>query len=131
MKRFVLLLFASYSCDFYDGRLIVVNESGKSICVETINNEYPGVSKFNQVQYYLEGSIPSGTERKLIETGTNGWEESIRENRNGKLNLVVFPLDTLQKYKDLGYLFDHGLYTYYSYTLKELNNLEWKIKVKN
>ena len=125
----VCLLFAVYSCDFYDYRLTIINNTGSSICVETFHNAEPVSDELNQTEYYLSDEITSNTNRKLMETGRNGWEDRIDKSPNKKLNLVVFKIDSIKKYGNINYLLENKIYDLYTFSKKELEEKKWKISI--
>jgi hypothetical protein len=127
---FAVIFIALFSCDFYDGRLSVTNNTAKIICIETISDTEPNLNEFNSTEYYLNAPILPGSSKKLIKTGRNIWEKEIQKSFNGKLNIIVFDIDSMLKYKSLEYLLDNKKYETVSYSLSEIRKRDWKIPVK-
>jgi hypothetical protein len=125
-KTFFVVLFLT-SCDRFDARLKIHNKSGKTIFVITSETENP--SKYNGVEYYkLRNIPPDSSDTKLLINIT--WNDYIKHSFNKKLNLYVFDLDTLLKYKNIDSTLKHPIYKF-EIPLKELEEKDWNITIVN
>lgn len=125
----LIALQVFYGCDYYDHRLVVINKSEHPISAEDFRNLYPRAEDFNSADYYIETEILPNAKGNLMKSGRNAWQASVESNSNKKLNLFVFNTDTLRKYNDMDYVLDNKLYSVYSFTLEELENMNWEVTV--
>ena len=133
MKRFFcycifILCLLAFTCDHYDGRLMIVNNSsliivthfsGDSI-IKDLDNEFIGS--------YLAKRLSIGDTLKRIIPGRNAWQNMVKNSPNGKLNVFVVPYDTLRKYRDWDSIREKGLYERFGYTLEELKRSKWLVE---
>jgi hypothetical protein len=126
----LLVLQFFYGCDYYDFRLVVINKLEHPISVQDFRNLYPHTEDFNSVDYYIQTEILPNARENLMKSGRNAWRESVGNNSNKNLNLFVFNTDTLRKYNSIGYLLENQLYTVYSFSLEELEDMKWEVKIE-
>jgi len=124
-----LLAFLLLSCDYYDGRLEVINNGNHTIVVETFLDSIPIHSDIKQEAYYISNQIFPNESKRLIELGsTRGWSSRIKRSYNQKLNLFVFKIDSLKIY-GIDSLIRMGLYDKYILSELELDKRKWKVVV--
>ena len=132
-KLYFLVIFVNIfiSCDYTDNRLKIKNASKKRIVVETYMDSVPNFSETNNTEYYLRNIINVGQEVNLIRFGSkNGWPLKIMRSKNAKLNLIVYQVDSLMKYKEIDSLIIKKIYSRYEYTSVELEKVAWKVEVR-
>lgn len=126
----ILFLQILLGCEFYDFRLIVVNKSACSISVDHLDSsQEPNANELNSAYHYIEMQIDTNSERRMRVDGRDGWSNSIRSNKNGKLNLIVFRTDSIKKYKSIEALLNKKMYTIYSFSLDQLEFQNWKVEI--
>jgi hypothetical protein len=134
MRNYLILSVVTLitsGCDYYDFKLTVVNNSGTSISVQSVQDTLLRIEAFNDDSYYLAAKIPTGTSRKLMKGGKNSWSGGIEYSTNKKLNLIVFKTDSLAKYKSVIYMLENKMFQQYSFSKTQLDEMEWKIEVKD
>ncbi|TXE04779.1 hypothetical protein [Algoriphagus aquimarinus] len=123
------LAFFLLSCDYYDGRLEVINNRNYTIAVETFLDSIPIHSEIKPEPYYISNQILPNESIRLIELGsTRGWSSRINRSYNHKLNLFVFKIDSLRIY-GIDSLLTMGLYDKYILSEIELDKRNWKVVV--
>lgn len=131
MLRFILfILLASFisSCDFYDYRLRICNQSehdAYAIDYDTSTlDDYPN--------FRLDGKqcfLPKDSTISVM-TNRGGWPNHIKSARNKKLNIFYIAPDTIKKYSK-EYIIKKRMYIQVrSYTLEELIKSNWLIIYK-
>jgi len=125
-----LLAFLLLSCDYYDGRLEVINNGNHAIAVETFLDSIPIHSEIKQDHYYVSNQILPNESKRLIELGsTRGWSSRINRSYNHKLNLFVFKIDSLKTY-GIDSLLRMGHYDKYMLSEGEMDKRNWKVVVE-
>lgn len=125
-----LLTLTGCVTDYYDHRLVILNNTGKSIIVETYPENLPDVEQTNNTEYYLQREIEPGAKSDLEQNGKNGWPNFITNSKNKRLNLVVYSWDSLLKYKSIDSLISKRIYTSYHLSQDTLTKLNWVVNIK-
>ncbi|TKC06369.1 hypothetical protein [Pedobacter frigoris] len=72
-----------------------------------------------------------GDTLELFESGTNGWYRILNQGPKNKLYLFVFNQDSIKKYRNIEELAKRKQYDIVEYTEKQLEDLDWKVKINN
>ena len=131
MKHFFCLLVIAImliSCDPVDARPTVKNNSDYAISFEIMHDTI-----FSEVHYpgfHIYGKILPGEKgrRLIIGSPNRAWSHFIRRSVNNKLNVFIFSTDTLKKYGCFEPIIERRLYTRYSFTEEELDEMGWVIE---
>jgi hypothetical protein len=124
----IILVFLVGSCDYYDTRLHIKNNSNHSIAfdysLDTIMEK-----KANEIPFYVRDKIlPGETGMKIMPGSTHGWSFLIQRSNNKKLNIFIINIDTLTKHNDFEYIITRKLYKRYEFTEEDLNRINWTIE---
>lgn len=130
LKSIGMLLLLS-SCEHYDGRLEIVNETAATIAAESYTDSIPNLVETNGARYYMEYGIRPAEHRGLMRSGKNGWLFAIKGSKNNRLNLVIYDIDSIKKYNCMDSLIQKGIYNSFSFSEEELDSMNWKIVIKN
>jgi len=122
----ILYLVLLCSCEYYDDRLQIVNRTGEEIAIETYSDTIPEFPSVGKTEFYWSTRILPDDTMKLTKHGKNGWEFAISKNRNKKLNLVVYRIDSLLRYKSIDTL-KKRIYKRYELSKNELNDNNWRV----
>lgn len=133
MRRTLAIVIVFFSsCDVHDDRLQVVNMSGQEIALQTEKDTIPKYPNVNKSAYYLGERLLPGESVKLKYEGMrNGWSFFIKESVNKRLNLFVYDIDSLKKYRSIDTLTKRHLYTRYSFSEGELENKNWRVLIND
>src|SRR5690606_26619651 len=123
------LIFLS-ACDYYDNRLQIVNHSNGEIAVETYQDTVPDFPSINKTEFYLKKTAMPEDTLELTEIGKNGWPFLIARSKNKKLNLMVYSVDSLQKYQSIDTLIKRRLYDRYEFSEDELKDKDWIVVIR-
>lgn len=130
-KTMAILLFMAFvSCDYYDGRLQIINKSDKVICFDHEVDTLLDVPSINKKEYFLRTRINSGDSTNVVLPGsTEQWIWEVTRGEDSTLSIYVFDYkqvldsnwDSLRKNKN---------YQRLDYTLSELNRSNWTVIVE-
>jgi hypothetical protein len=96
---FFLIIIAFTSCDYYDDRLQIKNNSSKVICFDTQNDTFLSYPSINDKEFYLsEKILPGKTKAVALNGATDAWEQFIAHSHNRTMSLFIFDFDTVVKY---------------------------------
>ena len=129
MKLFFILFIAISlltSCVELENRPLIKNNSNYSISFELLPDT---IFRPNHPQYYVANKIlPGKTGSKAWRSGKRFWSSVIEYySVNQKLNVFIFPTDAIIKYGCIEYIIKNHLYTRYSFTVEELDEMDWVI----
>lgn len=134
MKPIPILLFIIVvtSCDVHDDRLKVLNLSDVNISLSTEKDTIPEYPSVDKTEYHLRSALYPEEEKKLLYEGQRkGWSFFIADSKNEKLNLFVYNIDSMGKYKSIDTLIRKQIYTRYSFTEQELDEMDWQVIIKD
>jgi hypothetical protein len=124
----LIILNCIISCDPVSSRLKIQNNSEIAIWAVYGTDTLCPSESTNSIQYFLDNQVlPKDVRSLKIIGGKNDWEYYIDRCINKKLNVFVFPIDTIKKYgyslstKELKFI------KRYSYSKNELDSIEWLI----
>lgn len=123
-----LLLLSS--CDFYDGRLTIINKTNSEISALTFYDSIPDYNQINRTAYYLEDKIKEGAEGKVIISGKNSWPHFFEKSRNNKLNIFIISQDSLRKVGNIQKLLEDRNYKLYMFSKEEIESINWQVVIK-
>ena len=132
MKRaFVLLFVLTFvSCDYYDGRLHIINNSNKTICFDHEVDTVLDVPSVAKKEYFLGKRLnPGDTTNVVLPGSTKQWIWEVESGKDSTLSIYVFDYeqvknenwDTLRKNKN---------YQRLDYSLSELKKNNWTVIVE-
>ena len=96
-------------CVPVDPRLVVVNHSGHSIATEAFQDTVPDYPSRGQKAYYQRALLPPNESGHMLQH-TGSWPAFIKSSRGANLNLIVYRLDSLEKYPTVDSLIRHRAY---------------------
>jgi hypothetical protein len=134
MRNILILLLSSsviiQSCDFSDRRLKIVNKTGKPIALGIYSDTLPSYPSLNKTEAYLDSQVSPGELYVPSMPERNGWEKIIYNSPNKKLNIFVFKIDSLKKYRSIDSLIRNRIYNKISISEDSLQNNKWTIHIK-
>jgi hypothetical protein len=130
---FVIIALFITGCDYQDVRLKIVNKSNMPIAVVTTNNRLD--TTFNNVEYYIREQIYMDKTKNLKKIGnSDAWNYYIKEGQTQTLYLFVFPIDTLEKYRNIlsiqSLIGANRYCSYKSFSISQLDSLRWEIIIR-
>ena len=137
MKRKILLsiclLLTGCIMDYYDHRMVVVNNSQVRIAVEVLNDTTKRTA--NEIAYYLSNTIAPRDTSFITKAGKNAWPEYAEDGKDKTLYIYFFDADSLSKYQkggaDMNYLLGNRKYLKrLDCSFKELTRTNWKIEYR-
>ena len=127
--RNLLFCLTLSSCEYYDRRLEVINNTSYKIAVETFSDSIPTFSELNKTAYYSRSAIYPNESSNLIAMGSKReWSNKIDNNKNKKLNLLVFNIDSMEVY-GVDSLVRMGFFNTYIISEDILEASNWKVKI--
>ncbi|SFQ83397.1 hypothetical protein [Hymenobacter arizonensis] len=117
-------------CDYYDGRLKIVNKTPQVLAAEVCPDTLPRSSCFNHPAFYQQARIRPDSTYSPLMPEANGWEKAIFRSQNNQLNLFVFRLDSLDKYQSIDTLIARKMYRRLSRSKQQLINDNWRITIQ-
>ncbi|MFN8207306.1 MAG: hypothetical protein U0T82_07845 [Bacteroidales bacterium] len=143
MKWPVLVLTVSlFSCDLADNRFNVINNSDKTIQVywstdssmndvELFRNGYYKNSVGDSSYFTSDHFVNSYSQKHFPMWGVRAWIHYVKSSENKTLFVSVISDSILQKYSD-NEIYSNGLFLLRTkYSLSELEELNWTIKLSN
>jgi len=129
-KISIAFLLTLLSCELYDNRLLISNNSNSDICVLTFYDSVPDLNNLNNTEYYLEDKIKNKESRREKVAGTNGWLHFFEASRNGKINIFIINADSLKIVGDIGSLLKDRRYKLLMFSKEDLDENSWHVIVK-
>ncbi|MBK7854927.1 MAG: hypothetical protein IPJ79_08515 [Bacteroidetes bacterium] len=127
---FISLFLFCTSCDYYDNRLSIINNSNADIAVETYLDSIPTIEESNSSAYYLREIVKKqGTSSLTMPGSTQAWIFFIERSKNKKLNICVFNKDTIIKYGEIDSLINKNLYKKYIISKSYLDSTQWIVQI--
>jgi len=114
-----------------DHRLKVVNSTKHELSIDYGVDTVPEYPSINDTEIYLKHSILMGDTLGVLEYSRNPWPEFFEISKNKKLNLFIYNVDSLLAYKSIDTLIKRKIYKRLSYSLAEINSLNWIVVVKD
>jgi hypothetical protein len=113
-----------------DDRLRIVNQTNDLISVYYHSDTVPEYPSINATQLYLRDSIRINDTVRLTAYDPKPWSYFFERSKNNKLNLFIYSMDSLKKYKDIDTLIRRKIYKKVEYSERQLEKLNWVIVVK-
>jgi hypothetical protein len=123
------LFLLSQSCDYYDARLMIHNDTKRTLAIQVYEDTVPDFPSMNMTEFYLNHTVVSGATYNNVLPEKSGWEKIIYRSKNKKLNLFIYEVDSLHKYKSIDTLIKYRIYKYYTYSKEELIKDNWAVKI--
>ena len=79
-------------------------------------------------RYYLRDAILPGDTIRLFKPGKYGWLDEIALNKNRKLNLFFYQIDSTREYFDTDSMNKNRFYQQISLTQHQLDAAHWLVK---
>jgi hypothetical protein len=106
----------------------VVNNSQIDVVVEFTRDSIFRESDNRFIDYYLEQRVkPNDTLQRTLKGSKEAWTHYVIRSTNEMLNMVIIPYDTLKHYMDFRYIKENEIYEVHSYSLYELEDMNWII----
>lgn len=135
MRILLILLVAILSSCVMDPsgdyRLKVVNATKHELAIDYNIDTLPVYPTVNHTEVYLRQSILVGDTREVLEYSGKPWPDFFEISRNKKLNLFIYNVDSLLPYKSIDTLIKRRIYKRLSYSLAEIDSLNWIVVVKD
>jgi hypothetical protein len=134
MLNKILLLFIIClmlnSCDYYDSRLKISNNSDKTICYEYDLDTVLDVATQYKKEYLLSNSImPNETRSVTLPGSTDMWIRRVMSSVDTTLSIFIFDYETVNS-SNWDSLRHNNLYEQrLDFKLYELEKMEWNIFV--
>jgi hypothetical protein len=128
LTSIIALVLVLISCDYTNHKLILINQSSQPISYRESSDTI--LTTKNLAEYYLRIQIQPNDSVRAPILGKNGWDSLVVHSVNRKLNLFVFQVDTIKKYRDMQYVISKRLYRRYEYSLDYLNKHNWRVVIE-
>lgn len=130
---FILLVILGTSCDPYDNRLTIVNDSNDTIYFVLSDDlrlkSHPIWISQSDTLWTHTNFIKPFQQVKMAKLGRNGWDKYINESCNDSTIHIFFFQRSILNQKNQNDLVTKQLWSLKkSYKLKEIEELEWKIR---
>jgi len=112
-----------------DDRLKVVNQSGYQIFVDYDANSVPLYPSQITTETHLDHPVNDDDTTKLLEYSSKPWPQFFE--RNKKLNLFIYSIDSLEKYNSIDTLIKRKLYKKIAFSKNEIEKLNWIVVIKD
>jgi len=113
-----------------DKRLETINKTDHEIVVYWDSDTIPEYPSVNETEVYLRCKISRGDTLSQPEDDAN-WPMYVRNSLNKKLNLFVYNVDTLMAYNSIDTLNARKMYKRLEYAEQELDQLNWRVVIKD
>jgi hypothetical protein len=129
LRALSLSLLLPSGCVSVDPRLVVVNQSGSSITTEAFLDTVPDYPSQGQKAYYQRALLPPDKSGHMFQH-TGSWPAFVKSSRGANLNLIVYILDSLERYPTVDSLIRHRAYKLYVFDRQYLIDNGWKVIIK-
>ena len=119
-----------FSCEYFDYRLTLINKTHRKIATEVYNDTVPDHPSVNQREFYLRQAFAPDSSATMMQWGKTGWPDYLNTSKNGKLNLVVFDFEDVEKSKSIDSLIAHKKYRRITVSRAELFINNWHVIIK-
>lgn len=111
-------------CEPIDNKLLIANETDRLLLyIPSKTDSIVGSAPVDG-----NHSIPRHGEKHITVMGS--WENKVQYNFNGKLWVITFDSDTLEKYGWEDVKCNNRYYSKQSFTLSDLKKANWEVRVK-
>lgn len=126
-----LLILSSCTFESFDSRLKVVNNTNHEISINyNISDTVPVLPSASKTNYYLRDFISINDTMSVQEESWKSWPVVIDKSKTRKLNLFIYSLDSIKKYKEIDTLISRKIYKRLEYSKNELEKANWIVVVK-
>ncbi|MEQ9308048.1 MAG: hypothetical protein RLN90_01235 [Balneolaceae bacterium] len=127
----VLILFLGLvSCDYYDGRLQIINKSDRVICFDHEVDTILDIPSINKKDYFIRTRInPGDTTNVVLPGSTKQWIWEVASGKDSTLSIYVFDYEQVLK-NDWDSLRKSKNYIRYDFPLTELMENNWTVQVE-
>ncbi|KUG08095.1 hypothetical protein [Solirubrum puertoriconensis] len=125
-----LLFLSSCIIDYYDSRLLIINQNSSPVCVETFPDTIPNSKEMNYPEYYLTHIISPLDSAAQMMPGKEGWIDEVHFSNNRKLNIFIYNADSVRAYHSMDSLNRNKRYKRISLSLEELERLNWHVTIR-
>jgi|GEM_PF-2879955 len=130
-RAIVILLFLTFvSCEYYNGRLKIINKSDKVICFDHKSDTVLDVPSINKKEYFLRTRInPGDTTNVVLPGGTERWVWEVTSGIDSTLSVFIFDYEQVLE-NNWDSLRKNKYYQRLDYPLSELNKNDWTVIVE-
>lgn len=126
----VLLFLILISCDYYDGRLKIINQSDKVICFDYEVDTTLDVPSINKKEFFIRERIERGDSNNVVLPGSETkWIMKVNSGKDSTLSIFVFDYEQVLK-NDWDTLRMKKRYKRLDYKLVDLNKKNWTVIVE-
>ena len=127
-----VLSAALFSCiyEHFDYRLTLINKTRGKIATEVYDDTIPDYPSVNLREVYLGRAIAPDSSATKMQWGKEGWPDYLKRSKNGKLNLVVFDYEDIEKSKSIDSITAHKKYRKITVSRSELFINNWHVVIK-
>jgi hypothetical protein len=94
-----LFLLSITGCDYYDDRLVIINESPNNIYVTFSNDTILSLGE-NKTFIFEDNLIAANSKKNILLIGSkNAWQFFVDKSLNKQLHVFILSEDTLKKYE--------------------------------
>jgi hypothetical protein len=125
-----LVLLVLGACDYYDGRLKIINHSDKVICFDHEVDTILDVPSINKKEFFIRQRIePGDTNRVVLPGSETKWIMEVSNGKDSTLSIFVFDYESVLK-NDWDTLRMNKKYRRLDYKLEDLNKNNWTVIVE-
>lgn len=126
----ILPLLILISCDYYDRRLKIINQSDKAICFDYEVDTFLDMPSINKKEYFISARIePGDTNRVILPGSSTKWIMEVSSSKDSTLSIFVFDYDQVLN-NNWDTLRIRKKYKRLDYKLDELNKNNWTVIIE-
>jgi len=131
LQILALLFLSSCIYESFDSRLKVVNQTDGDFSLNyNISDTVPEYPSINKTAYYLRDTVGRKDTMSVQEESWKSWPVVIDKSKTKKLNLFIYSLDSIKKYKEIDTLISRKIYKRLEYSKDQLEKSNWIVVVK-
>jgi len=132
LQILALLFLSSCIYESFDSRLKIVNQTTGDFSLDySISDTIPEYPSLSKTAYYLSDTVGRKDTMSLDEADGKDWPFAIDGSKTKKLNLFIYSLDSIKKYKEIDTLINRKIYKRLEYSKEELEKSNWIVIVRN
>jgi len=132
LQILALLFLSSCIYESFDSRLKVVNQTTGDFSLNySISDTLPEYPSVNKTAYYLRDTVGRKDTMSVDEVNGKDWPFAIDGSKTKKLNLFIYSLDSIKKYKEIDTLLSRKIYKRLEYSKEELEKSNWTVTIRD
>jgi len=127
----ILLISILLSCTYdpQDKRLLVANHTNSDIAIYWNSDTIPKYPSTNDTEVYLTDYGIKSQDSLWVPENNANWPKYVENSDNKKLNLFIYSVDSIKKYKSIDTINSRGIYKRLEYSLDDLSKLNWRVVI--